>query len=215
MEETGQDIWIFGYGSLVWKTNFAYTESLVGRIKHFKRRFWQGSSDHRGTVQSPGRVATILPSDSADDQVWGLAYKLDKSEIETTFTYLNHREKNGYELQSVTFYPQNGSDHFDMPIYISSEDNPYFLGEAPLEEMARHIYTSRGPSGSNLEYFLNLLNFMKTNVPEYEDVHLSELDGAIMVLMQAENKGQDENHCFMDQNRQTSEMMKTLNSFIR
>ncbi|GED21537.1 gamma-glutamylcyclotransferase [Halomonas halmophila] len=159
-------IWLFGYGSLIWKAGFDYLERRPASIRGWTRRFWQGSHDHRGTPDSPGRVATLLPEAGATCH--GMAYRITPDVLGP----LDVREKNGY-LREVVTLRFNDGDTAQGLVYIATEHNAAFLGEAPLEAMARQIATAQGPSGPNRDYLLNLDDAL--NQLGVEDTHIREL----------------------------------------
>jgi len=58
-DSISSDIWIFGFGSLIHYPGFEYAERRVGYIKGWRRVWYQGSTDHRGTPDNPGRTVTL------------------------------------------------------------------------------------------------------------------------------------------------------------
>ena len=50
-EDHSNSLWVFGYGSLCWRPGFEYGDSVIGHIRGFSRKFWQGNSTHRGTPE--------------------------------------------------------------------------------------------------------------------------------------------------------------------
>jgi cation transport regulator ChaC len=60
-----EPLWVFGYGSLVWRAGFEAAEASGGVcVRGLRRAFHQGSTDHRGTPEAPGRVVTLVPDET-------------------------------------------------------------------------------------------------------------------------------------------------------
>ncbi|KAM3956470.1 putative glutathione-specific gamma-glutamylcyclotransferase 2 [Aphomia sociella] len=176
-------MWVFGYGSLIWKVDFAYELKVEGYIKGYLRRFYQHSIDHRGIPEQPGRVVTLVPSHDADSIVWGVAYKIRSKDIEQVTNHLDFREKNGYSKKTVTFHPKDNSvEPFELTLYVATEDNQSYAGPASIEDIARQVIKSKGPSGTNKEYVYNLAEAMRQLVPTVKDEHLFALEAAVRNL---------------------------------
>ena len=148
-------MWVFGYGSLVWRPAFPHLRSAPARIKGWSRRFWQGSTDHRGIPEAPGRVVTLLRV--PETECWGRVYEIAPADEDAVLAQLDHREQGGYDRFTVTAEVQDlDVTTVESLVYVATEDNPNYLGPAPLAEMAAQIRQAHGPSGPNTEYLLRL-----------------------------------------------------------
>jgi len=159
--------WVFGYGSLIYKVDFPYLRREVASISGWKRRFWQGSHDHRGTPDAPGRVVTLLPSPGTTCR--GMAYEVDHA----VYEHLDHREKNGYQRHRIDIELIEAGVTVEGTLYVAGTDNPAYLGPADPAAIAEHILGARGPSGSNREYLLRLDEALR-EIGE-QDPHVAEL----------------------------------------
>lgn len=166
-------VWLFGYGSLIYKTDFPYIERRPASIGGWQRRFWQGSHDHRGTPQAPGRVVTLIAA--ADTICVGMAYLIEPE----TFGPLDIREKNGY-LRLATEFTLDDGRHVEGLVYIATADNAAFLGPASERDIARHIAHSHGPSGPNRDYLIGLADALRTL--RADDPHVFEIERALFEL---------------------------------
>ncbi|KAM6915016.1 glutathione-specific gamma-glutamylcyclotransferase 1 [Xenentodon cancila] len=176
-------LWIFGYGSLVWKPDFKYKRSSVGYIQGYKRRFWHGDNFHRGDDESPGRVVTLIEDD--DESTWGVAFEVSGSQAEESLKYLNVRETvcGGYITRMVDFFPDGENQSpVQALVYIATSDNPLYLGPASPEEIGAQIAVCRGKTGHNLEYLLRLADFMRNSCPHVEDHHLFSIEAAALTV---------------------------------
>ncbi len=145
--------WVFGYGSLIWRPGFAFEERVVCHVTGWERRFYQGSSDHRGVPGAPGRVVTLL--EEPGGEVWGVAYRLSQEEAREVLGALDVREQGGYERVELQTRGEDGVTR-EAVTYVATPENEDYLGEASIEEIAAQVRGAAGPSGANDEYVLEL-----------------------------------------------------------
>ena len=166
-------VWLFGYGSLIFKADFPWLERRPAAIRGWARRFWQGSHDHRGTETAPGRVVTLVPQ--ADALCDGMAYLVTPEE----FAHLDYREKNGYLRLATDILFDDGSSALGL-VYIATHENAAFLGPASELDIARQIAAARGPSGPNSEYLLELAKALRELGKP--DAHVFEIERHLAAL---------------------------------
>jgi cation transport regulator ChaC len=150
-------LWIFGYGSLLFRPDFPFEERRPARIQGFTRRLDQGSPDHRGTPERLGRVATLVRDEGA--WVAGAVHRVAERDEERVLAQLDHREQGGYERVTIAALPLHSEERgaaITATTWIATPENPFHLGPEPLEIMIAQIRAAVGPSGPNVEYVLRL-----------------------------------------------------------
>jgi cation transport regulator ChaC len=152
-------VWIFAYGSLIFRPDFPWIERRRAYLSGFARRFWQGSPDHRGVPEAPGRVVTLVRQDGF---CGGCAYRIDPAGAAPILETLDAREQAGFERVDVELLDGEAGSAFARGItWIAGPTNAHFLGPLPEAEIAAIIRERRGPSGPNTEYVLRLRDALR------------------------------------------------------
>jgi cation transport regulator ChaC len=156
----------------MWRQDFRYLDARRAYIPGWTRRFWQGSHDHRGVQTDPGRVVTLI--EAPGERCYGRAFLVEPD----IFEHLDFREKNGYERHTVdTFFDDAQTSSV---VYIAEANNFAFLGDAPLDEIAAQIKRCAGPSGTNIDYLLELARTLRHH--DISDPHVFELETLVREL---------------------------------
>ncbi|HKO48176.1 MAG TPA: gamma-glutamylcyclotransferase [Polyangiaceae bacterium] len=154
------DVWVFGYGSLIFRAEFPFIERRVARIQGFSRRFWQSSPDHRGTVEAPGRVVTLIEDPTGS--VLGVAYRIAREQSYAVLAELDERERAGYERAFVEVeFTEAPFGRARALVYRARAENPGFLANAEDESIALIARSARGPSGDNASYVRRLAQALR------------------------------------------------------
>lgn len=167
--------WVFGYGSLIFRPSFPFEERRPAVLPGFERRFWQGSTDHRGVPGAPGRVVTLVPRAGA--RCWGVAYRIAEHAWEGVLGHLDFREKGGYERRELDV-ELDPDRRVRALVYWALPGNDAWLGEAPVASIAAQIRGARGPSGDNADYVRRLAGALRE--AGASDEHVFDVEAALL-----------------------------------
>ena len=151
----GEDFWVFGYGSLLWKPGFAHVERHPALLEGWRRSFCIHSVHYRGTPDRPGLVLGL----ERGGECHGIAFRVAAPEVRVAAAYLWDRE-----MISGVYCPAILPARLDFPdgektvschTFIAEPDHHQFAGGLPREEVVRRLCTAKGATGSNRDYLLN------------------------------------------------------------
>ena len=154
------EVWVFGYGSLIFRPEFPFEARRVARLHGFSRRFWQSSPDHRGTPEAPGRVVTLIEREG--DSVLGVAYRIAREQSDAVLAELDRRERAGYVRALVEVeFSEPPFGRVRALVYRARPENPGFVANADDESIAKVARSARGPSGDNASYVRRLAQALR------------------------------------------------------
>jgi len=165
-------LWVFGYGSLMWRPAFHFTHKIMGRCSGVHRSFCVWSIYHRGTLHVPGLVLGLESGGVCD----GVLYYVPASHKVEVLRYLQKREQitKVYLEHYKRVNLLDGSGRFVRALcFVANRLHPRFSCKLSVGHQANIIQRAKGCSGENLDYLISTVASMKKL--QIQDDHLNRL----------------------------------------
>jgi cation transport protein ChaC len=177
------DLWVFGYGSLMWSPGFRYIDKALVRVHGYHRALCILSTRYRGTRQRPGLVMGLCRGGSC----WGMAFRVERRQVAATLRRLWKREmpRRVYEPRLVLAKIGPRRDVRALA-FLADTDHPAYVRELDLHGRARLVAQGIGQRGHCVDYIKNTLDHMHD--VGVRDPHLERILHAALVLRQNRGK---------------------------
>lgn len=166
-----EDLWVFGYGSLIWRPGFDYVERVPAHIIGLHRSLCVYSFDHRGTPERPGLVLGL----DFGGACRGIAYRVAASRRAATLTYLREREQTTFvyrEILHATWLPGSPERRIEALCYAVDRGHVQYAGRLTLDQQVHTVRQGHGRSGNNRDYVLETVKSLEElNIVDH-DLHL-------------------------------------------
>ncbi len=152
-----RDVWVFGYGSLMWNPGFDHVERQPALVRGWHRRFCIYSFHYRGTPERPGLVLGLDRGGSCR----GMAFRVPADRAEASLSYLWERE-----MISAVYRPMMVKARLPTAVvqactFVSCPGHDQYCGRVDPGEMARLIAQGHGRMGPNIDYVENTLRHLQ------------------------------------------------------
>ena len=152
-----EERWVFGYGSLLWRPGFEFTERSRALLRGYHRSFCIYSHHYRGTPENPGLVLGL----NAGGECVGNAFRIAPENWNAVKEYLDERE-----LVTNTYIPADVEVELDdgrtviAHTYVADPTHQQYAGNLPVRTAVEIIVAAHGNVGPNLEYLENTVQHL-------------------------------------------------------
>ena len=166
-----QDLWVFGYGSLIWRPGFDHVERVPAHIIGLHRSLCIYSFDHRGTPEKPGLVLGL----DFGGACRGIAYRVAARHRAATLKYLREREQTTAvyrETVRMTWLPGPPERRVDALCYVVDRGHVQYAGRLPHDRQLQIVRQAHGRSGNNRDYVLETVKSLEALTIVDHDLHV-------------------------------------------
>ena len=183
----GEDLWVFAYGSLMWRPDFPFVEQIEARLIGAHRALCVYSFVHRGTAERPGLVLGLDRGGACR----GIAYRVAVAERIRTVAYLRRREQVTSVYREVirpVWLRRQPEERVPALCYMVDRGHPQYAGRLAREQQLHHVRQGHGVSGANRDYViatvtsLERLGYRETQLHQLAQMlggHRSDVRGQI------------------------------------
>jgi len=178
------DLWVFGYGSLMWSPCFDFRHKALGRAHGYHRALCILSTRYRGTARKPGLVMGLCRGGSC----WGMAYRIDAPRLRRALARLWYREmtRRVYEPRLILVRLSSGKGVRALA-FVADPAHPSYVRELDLQGRARLVAQGIGARGPCIDYIRKTLDHMHD--VGVRDPHLERILHAALALRENGGNG--------------------------
>ncbi len=153
IDHADEDLWVFGYGSLMWRPGFTFEERVAARLIGLHRALCVYSFVHRGTPERPGLVLGLDQGGACR----GIAFRVAKGLRGETLKYLREREQVTHvyrETMRTVLLPGEPERRIEALVYVVDRSHAQYAGRLGADEQLHLVRQGHGHSGANRDYVL-------------------------------------------------------------